>query len=106
MRLTRNTTIDGHCKYALVRLDKLRDAKSHPSEELGAIAVLSKSGILEFGEPGTEEECFVIKLKDKFAPLVLRQYAWEALVEDPELSKDVLELAARAENHPNRKRPD
>lgn len=112
MRLTRNTTPDGRCKYAIVRLDKLRKL---PPESLiaqsaaKALDELAAIGLLEYGEKGSEEEFFVIKLKDLNAPYALRVYAFAALVEphvDRELSKDVFELEVRAQNHPNRKRPD
>lgn len=83
MRLIRHTTPDGKCKYALVRLDKLRAAKISNSqtnaviETDAALRHLSACGLLEYGEPGTPEECFVIKLKDQFALKALEAYSGE-----------------------------
>lgn len=107
MRLTRNETPDGKCKYALVRLDKLR--KLSEDDRLiaeSAAQMLVKMGLLEYGEPGSEDEFFAIKLKDINAPGGLEGYAIRASATDAELSKDVMELAGRAMGHPHRKQPD
>lgn len=68
MKLTRHTTKDRTCKYALVRLDKITKSKNFQlRKDAGeALRKLKILGILEYGEPGTEEECFVMKLKDAF----------------------------------------
>ena len=127
MRLIRNTTEDGRCKYALVRLDKLRKL---PPESLmvqnaaKALDELCATGLLEYGEKGSTEECFVIKLKDRFSAPALACYA--KTVEDGvndllspsggleeedvafmrEYAKDIRELAQRAEEWPNPMTPD
>ena len=76
MKLVRNTTSDGKCKYALV-------------ERL-------KNDNIEYGLPKTENEFFVIKLKDVNAKAALEAYAESAKSTDPELAKEVLELASRS----------
>lgn len=108
MRLTRNTTPDGKCKYAIVRLDKLRKMpqKSLITESAAkALDELAALGFLEYGQPGTEEEFFVIKLKDRFAAKALFAYAKDA-GSDLEYSREVRALAVRAMEHPYSKRPD
>lgn len=133
MRLTRNITPDGRGKYAIVRLDKVRkiteiDKRNNPeprgySETLAsrvhyALLMLEEIGILEYGEPGTEEECFVVKLKDKFAPRALQGYRsalWSAIGRETDKAMkeslldyfdDLQTLEDRATSHPSRKRPD
>lgn len=127
MKLIRNTTADGRCKYALVRLDKLR---AMPQDSLIAASAaqsldnLAALGFLEYGEKGSEEECFVIKLKDRFSAPALACYAntvsddADDLVSDMggleeedveglrEYAKEVMKLSERAERWPNAKTPD
>jgi hypothetical protein len=76
MKLVRNTTDDGKCKFALI--ERLKDNK------------------VEFGLPHTENEFFVIKLKDANAKEALEAYANAAESTDPELASEVRELALRA----------
>lgn len=114
MRLTRNTTPDGKCKYALVRLDKIR--KMGITDNLGgienALKVLESAGVLEYGEPGSEDECFVLKLKDQHTGHALRAYVRDILNDltpekpDTQYAADIIDLALRADAHPSRKRPD
>jgi hypothetical protein len=117
MRLIRNTTKDGRCKYALVRLDKIRNLPVGTEMEkciTRALDDLAAFGVLEYGEKGSEEEFFAIKLKDMFAANAL--WAYEKQVESEvdrtlapswmEYQNDIIELAQRAESHPSRKRPD
>jgi len=109
MRLTRNTTPDGKCKYAIVRLDKLRKLPGESEMEKAcarALDDLAAFGILEYGQPGSEEECFVLKLKDENTAEALYTYAEESERSDTEFAKDVRELAERSYKHPLRKRPD
>jgi len=77
MKLVRNTTPDGKCKYALVRLDKIR-AISRRSARLmeidRAIKTLERAEVIEYGGRGDLEESFTIKLKDHFAPSALNRY--------------------------------
>lgn len=114
MKLTRNTTPDGRGKYALVRLDKLRIAQAGDgsltlldlSRIEHALYLLEKARLLEYGQPSTPEEFFVIKLKDKHADFTLRAYAASVASDDKEFAEDVRELSSRAANHPNQKQPD
>lgn len=114
MKLTRNTTPDGKCKYALVRLDKLRamsmDIHPEASQRLKIeehLRALESHGVLEYGQLGTEEECFVIKLKDKYAGYALYPYAGAVEKDgDGEFADDIRVMAFRASRHPSQKRPD
>lgn len=79
MRLVRNTTKDGKCKYALI--ERLKNDR------------------VEYGLPQTEEEFFVIKLKDRHARAALIGYL-ESLTSqeeyDLEYAQDIQELAQRS----------
>jgi len=87
MKLKRNTTPDGMCKYSLIEHDK----DDH----------------VEHGLPGTENEFFVIKLKDKHAYAALDAYAHSVENDDPEFAAEVRELSLRSGPlHPNCKQPD
>jgi hypothetical protein len=78
MRLIRETSPDGKCKYAIVRLDKLRSMEAQDADYTQGMKshldALHQNGLLEYGEPGTAEECFVIKLKDRFAARAISAY--------------------------------
>lgn len=118
MRLVRNQTEDGKCKYALVRMDRLRAMKASDDPRQisranfveGALEEMHRFGVLEFAGKNDPEECFVIKLKDVHAPPALFAYAKSANEPGPnqdiELALEVTELASRARNHPQRHRPD
>lgn len=71
-----------------------------------ALDDLAAFGLLEYGEPGTDNEFFAIKLKDDNAAPALDAYAEAAEWTDKELSEDVFGLAERARHHPCRKKPD
>lgn len=108
MRLTRNISPDGLCKYAAVRNDKIADL-----DEAGfkaaqdAMSVLAGLGVLENPKAGDPEEFFLIKLKDMHAPAGLWAYAADAEVNgDGQLAQDVYDLSRRADARPDRKRPD
>ena len=111
MRLIRNTRTDGLCKYAIIRLDKIDlnmfDVRN-PTDLCDAIR--QDPSVIEFGEPNTENEFFVIKLKDINSRAALNTYATNAKAGpdgDLEYANDVQELANRAgPNHPNCKVPD
>lgn len=99
MKLIRNTTETGVCKYALIRLDKIQEQLPEgqnvtPPRILAAPEDLV--GYIEFGLPKEEDEFFVIKLKDINAYAALKAYAANAALTDPELGKEVDELANRA----------
>lgn len=79
MRLKRNTTPDGMCKYSLIEHEK--------------------SDHVEHGLPGTENEFFVIKLKDIHARAALLGYLGSILQKadfDEEYAHDIFELSKRA----------
>ena len=87
MRLKRYTTKDGKCKYSLIEHEK--------------------NGHVEDGIPYTENEFFVIKLKDKHAKAALQAYAKSVALADEQFATDVMSLAARAgENSKWCKEPD
>jgi hypothetical protein len=119
--LIRDMSPDGKCKYALVRLDRLREA-SPVTKALGegALDQLQSMDLLEYGEKGTAEEFFVLKLKDRFAARAIEEYARQVRVharqfDNPEwldqfndlmdYAKSLAALADRAYVHPGRKIP-
>ena len=112
MRLVRNTNPEGHGKFALVNLEKLhkqfpvRDGAEYgENPAYDSLEYLKDRGFLTYGAPGSDDEFFVIKLKDVHARAALTAYA--ASCSDPELAADVHELASRAGvNHPHCKHPD
>lgn len=97
MRLIRNTTADGTCKYALIRLDKLRSAGYFISIERFGMALAWIADFVEYGFPKRQDEFFVIKLQDQNARAALLAYAEEAKKNgDDQLACEVNELADRA----------
>ena len=104
MRLIRNITEDGTCKYGLIRLDKIREAGlmeelqrvlgEYMHEPTGNKGV-ALNDFVKFGLPNTEE-FFVIKLKDINAYHTLVEYASRAMLQDIDYSEDIRELAERA----------
>lgn len=76
MRLIRNTTPDGSCKYRLWNVEK--------------------QAWVEDDKPGDEHEFFVIMLKDKRAFAALDAYSRATFLDDPEFALDVSILAGRA----------
>lgn len=108
MRLVRNTTPDGKCKYALVRMDKIRKLKVN--QNLGgveaALKVLEDAKVLEYAGKGDPEEAFVIKLKDVNASAALDAYADSIYEHDPALAHDVYDLSKRSDNREDSHQPD
>jgi len=103
MKLDRNINPDGRGKYALIKLR--RQGKGFPLSCQKAAQLLKKHKLVDFGNtPNTE--FFVIRLKDKFAAVALEAYAIAAFHDDPEYSKEVLVLARKAYNHPQKRMPD
>lgn len=92
----------GYGKYAVVRLRNM----TRETPESGALRELTIGGYVEFGNVGDEDEFFVLKLKDLYAPAALAAYAGAAMADDPEYAAEVLEMARRAAKHPGRKKPD
>ena len=108
MKLDRN---NGRGKYAIVNLREIERiggiAHGHNPDIAYALRILETNGLIEYGNVGTENEFFVLKLKDKYADATLARYAAVASSDDPEYANDVAAMAARSGlNHPNCKRPD
>lgn len=118
MKLDRNINGTGRGKYGLIknrRLAEIREFRktgeisgNNASAVEAAIAMLEHFGVIEWSEPGTESEFFVIKLRDENAYEALAWYARYALDHgDVELYEDVRALSDRAgKNSPFCKRPD
>lgn len=103
MRLDRNMSADGTCKYAVVRL---RDLPDTPTARQ-ALKTLEGAGVLDYGRPHQPDEFFLIRLKDKYARPALLNYAAMAFEDDPEYSREVQALADRSGSRsPFCKRPD
>lgn len=102
MKLDRNAP-ESRGKYAIVRLRKIAP-DDYPTHQ--RLDVLAAGGFVEFAKPGTDDEFFVIKLKDRFAAAALRAYADAARADDPEYANEIDDLARRSAHHPNSKRPD
>lgn len=74
MKLDRNINNDRRCKYALIHVRTLDGfKKEHPVWD--AIKLLEKEGIIRWGNESPDEQFFVLKYKDKFAEVALREYA-------------------------------
>jgi hypothetical protein len=86
MRLVRNTSEDGRCKYAIID---------------------NRTGEKVEGRVGDPEEFFVLKLKDIHTAEALRAYAASVMriSGDAEYANEVIELAKRSMLMP-RKLPD
>ncbi len=105
MKLDRNTDADGCGKYVVINTRKM-DTKPRTVDEL--IEQLKKHPeAVEFGAVGSEDEFFVIKLKDKYAASALTAYSLASATELPVFATEVSELALRAgRNNPFCKTPD
>lgn len=89
-------------KYALVRLDG-----QIPPEVRVALDVIEKHSRLNYSEPNSKDEFFPILLKDTYAGVALRAYGAAARAGgDWPYGDEVMQLAARALDHPFCKRPD
>jgi hypothetical protein len=119
MQLIRETTADGSCKYGLVRLDKLRASLglppnaavrdimvAVPDQVRAALLTLHQAGLLEHGEKGSEEEHFVLKLKDRLARPALSTYATTAMSYSREYADHLWGMVSRAAFNPHAKMPD
>jgi hypothetical protein len=111
VRLDRNK--QGRGKYAIINLRKLEAKRVEmatvdpqiyvsrlPTMIESAIKLLESHGLIEYGEPGTENEFFVLKLKDQWSRAALYAYA-DAAINSPdpghhEYANDVGELADRS----------
>ncbi len=108
MKLDRNEPDNGGVgKYALITMRRYRALPSGQLKEARALLDrLDDMGIIDKGARGADDEFFVIKLKDRYAPAALMAYANAAVDDDKEWAVQVLALADRAEHHPARKQPD
>jgi hypothetical protein len=114
MKLDRNRRLwRGHPvgKYALLKvraLEKTRDEKDYLDPRVAeAVALLENLGILDWGEPHSPAEFFVIRLRDRYARRALLTYAGEAQFFDAEYAQEVKALADRAgTKSPFCKKPD
>lgn len=104
MKLDRNITNPRRGKYALIKL-----------REVGTLIhkfIVHGSGYhfsvpeqaVDFGDT-EDSDFFVMRLKDKYAGAALMAYAREAAKDDKEYAEEVRELALKAMNHKNKKRP-
>lgn len=105
MKMDRNINPDGTGKYAILSMRKLLltdDGETFGGidPELGeAIRVLEAAGIIEWGAVGTENEFFLVKLKDRNALPTLATYADTIEAKDPEFAAEVREMMARSGPH-------
>lgn len=110
MRLTRNETDDGSCKYALIRLDKMREDGVYGNAQDFMRKMIDKEigKYIELAGVGSPDEAFVVKLKDINSPAALGGYAGSCNANgDSELADDVILLTNRAgKNSPFCKNPD
>lgn len=108
MKLDRNINPDRKGKYALILMRKLDSSNmswtpfqvSPDGQKYYMIPV----DAVDFGV--NEEAFFVIRLKDKFSAAALFAYAQACSKEDLEFSREVMELAVMANEHPLKKMPD
>ena len=105
MNLDRNNHPEGKSKYALINLRKVPG--NPKTAEALADAIRANPACVEFGEPRSKEEFFVIKLRDANAADALGAYAAAASTHDVEYAEAVQELEERAgSNSPFCKLPD
>lgn len=101
MRLDRNEGKGG--KYAVLNMRKLRQARRDDfdagltSDQIGlALSILENRGLINYGQMKTEDEFFVLMLKDAYSYSALNAYAQAVSHDDWEYSVDVKELAQRS----------
>jgi hypothetical protein len=102
MKMDRNINADGTGKYAVINMRKLEQYASGETFERwtpdieNAIKTLDAAGVIEWGAVGTEDEFFLIKLKDRHSLPALRAYADSVLNSDPEFSTEVADMVMRS----------
>jgi len=110
MRLIRNITKDHRGKYGVVRMLRLPDDPGARADVDYALRTLEHHGMVEWGEPKTEGEFFVLMLKDVYAGPALQAYVLamaDDAAGDVQYGIDIAELMGRAGvNSPFCKRPD
>jgi hypothetical protein len=107
MKLDRN--VKGSNKYGVVRMRRVAELPANDRARAeGCICVLEQLGVFSRGPTGSDDEFFVIMLKDRHAQSALLGYATHAATSgDVELSQDVAAVAERSgPGHPNCKDPD
>lgn len=106
MKLHRNETADGACRYIAIDTRKLKGLYPRTPEELAAAICMSPEAVI-LGEKFDEKEFFLIMLKDTNAEAALLGYSNQAKFTDQELSEQVYELSQRSgPHHPLCKIPD
>lgn len=104
MKLDRNINGNGRGKYALLKLRKLDEftPPDDPFQQVAspiadAIKTLEDAGILDWGITGTEAEFMLIRLRDKYAPGALYEYALAAERDgETEFAAEVRAMAHRS----------
>jgi hypothetical protein len=102
------SALQGSGKYAAINIRRVANLRGADLERaLIAVEQLNKLGVVDTSEPGSPEEFFLVKLKDRHSRPALLAYGQSVLPFDKEYGNDVLSLAVRAGcNHPNCKEPD
>lgn len=97
MKLDRNKS-DGDGKYAVISMRKVRELTGAQADlVLVALTTLRSLGVLNDGKSWTEDEFFVMMLKDRFAQGALVSYGMSAeMFGDHEYAEEIEELAKRA----------
>jgi hypothetical protein len=105
MKMDRNINADGAGKYALINVRKLLTFDDQgtfgglpPALSL-ALETLDKAGVIQWGAVGTEDEFFLLKMKDRNALPTLAAYADSIEAQDPEFAAEVREMMARSGPH-------
>lgn len=114
MLLDRNTSGNmGRGKYGLIKIRRLTELRKEnnsdhlPQEVADALRVLADNDVIDYGVGNTNDEFFVIRLRDKFAKVALRAYAIKAENDDMEYAQEVHKLADKSgPDHPACKMPD
>lgn len=83
-------------KYALINFGKLANRELIKTKADLIAALIRYPDAIEFGEVGSPDEFFVLKLKDINSPVALGAYARSISHRDPEFAGKVAELANRA----------
>ena len=101
MKLDRNIPDNnGGGKYGVLKLRVLRQIVKEngtlPHSIKQALEVLEAVGAIDYGIAGSEDEFFLIRLKDRFALTALNSYAEEAESFDPEYAHEIAAMAARS----------
>jgi glutamine synthetase type III len=106
VRLERNVSPDGLCKYIAIKVNKLKGARPKNRMELIKALMDADDDAVVFGEVGSEDEFFLLMLKDENTPEALAAYGRSIFRSDPAMAYDVQEMMNRSLDHPSRKKPD